>query len=399
MSQSDFYTILDACIGRIRQGESLESCLADYPEQAADLAPTLSVTADLLILLPMEAAPEAVQRGREQMMMALENQESPSRLWAWFVLGTQKLASSFKGQNGAAGLPVLRTAVLLLAVLILGGGFAITAITASADSLPGDLLYPVKRGWETTQFTFTRDEAAQQTLQTKLDERRRQEVRDVVDLKRSVVVVFHGRIASQSEETWLIDNINVQITEKTDIEKGLIAGAYVTIRAQVHEDGLLTALEIWGDGRPSLPTPETQSPAATLAPTHTPTSTLEATLQPALTPTPTHEPTSEPGVTDEPTATTTPTHEPTATQPPDEPTREPTATHRPTHEPTATQPADEPTATRIPTHEPTATYPPDEPTATHEPTSEPTTTRESDRPPTATHEPTPTPPSDGAGGD
>jgi hypothetical protein len=43
----DLATILDDCVHRMRGGESVEDCLADYPEQAAELAPMLRAASAL----------------------------------------------------------------------------------------------------------------------------------------------------------------------------------------------------------------------------------------------------------------------------------------------------------------------------------------------------------------
>ena len=117
MNQPDFATILDDCIQRMQQGESLASCLADYPEQAAELTPMLELTADLFTLPPLEATPAATQRGWDEMMAAWDEQPAPPKRRAMFTLWPlwwPKLVGSFQGRTQATGALVLRTAMAVL---------------------------------------------------------------------------------------------------------------------------------------------------------------------------------------------------------------------------------------------------------------------------------------------
>ena len=41
-----FDTILDECVDRVNRGESIEDCLAGYPEHAEELEPLLSAMFD-----------------------------------------------------------------------------------------------------------------------------------------------------------------------------------------------------------------------------------------------------------------------------------------------------------------------------------------------------------------
>jgi len=47
MMAEDFDLILDECVNRINQGDSLEACLNDYPSYAARLKPLLQSMCDI----------------------------------------------------------------------------------------------------------------------------------------------------------------------------------------------------------------------------------------------------------------------------------------------------------------------------------------------------------------
>jgi hypothetical protein len=416
MSQLDFYAILDECVARLRQGESLEACLNDYPEQAAELNPALAVSANLLELPRLEAAPEIVAQGFEAMMDAVVPQEQPSLL-AGLLVPFAELLSPLKPQKVGGLTIALRAAMLFLIMFAVS---SVSVISASADSLPGDALYPVKRSWESTRLALTLAEPSRQALESKFAEQRREEVQALLSLGRPVVVEFQGQLESTGDGLWLVEGLSLEINDDTVYSGAIIVGATVIVQAQVSPDGTLLALEIRGEKGEM---PDSVEPTKIPEPTRTPEPTREP--EPTDKPTPTDEPTRRP--THEPTETMEkePTREkkPTATREP-EPTRtplsdiKPTEEHRPTEpphdEPTATpKPKDEPTrekeTTPRPTeiHEPTATKEsPPEPTATHEPEPtatekptrepEPTATKEQPPEPTATYEPEPTSTSESA---
>ena len=71
----DLNTLLDKCIDRMNEGESLEECLASYPEQAEELRPLLQATyniRDACSPIPGATAKSAV---RQRLDAALVNSE------------------------------------------------------------------------------------------------------------------------------------------------------------------------------------------------------------------------------------------------------------------------------------------------------------------------------------
>ena len=395
MSQPDYFAILDDCLARLRQGEAPEACLADHPEKAAELGPALSLSAELFNLPSLEPAPEAVAHGFEAMMGAADVRERPSWLAGVGSLAGRLMASLGLGQTGRISF-ALRVAVLTLLVVFASAAFV---ITASAGSLPGDRLYPVKRSWENARLALTLAEPARQALESDFAQQRREEVRAVLELRRPVTVEFLGRLQSTGDEVWEVDGLSVAVREDTIISGLIVVGQEIFVRAQAQLDGVLLALEIVGEeGGP----PASDGPRGEPRPTDRPE--LGSGPPPSREPEPTREATPTPEATDRPTRRSTP---------------EPTATRKPSDEPTATRETnDAPSVAGTATHEPRPTATPHdtaanltrpsddtkatpEPTATHRPTHEPTTTTDKPTPePTAPHEPRPTEtkPSDSAGG-
>lgn len=409
MSRSDLFTILDECVSRLRRGEAPEACLADYPAHAGELAPDLALSADLLQLSLLEPPADAAASGYQQMMAAFDAQEKrpqvaglPPLLDRFLERFLDRLLSPLRRPRIGLGLPLLRTAAIAVMLVIAAGSFV---ITAAADTLPGDVLYPVKRSWENTRLALTVDESSRQTLQTELEQRRRAEVRAVLDLRKPVIVEFKGILESAAAELWLVDGLDLHLTADTRIEGAIDVGQKISVRAQVRDDGSLEALKIVGDdNQPPPAATDTQVPSAT--------QTSEPTRRVAA-PTPTSpvdEPRSEPTAVvrpgDRATATPTPTHQPTATHKPnDRPTEEPTSTHAPSLDREATRtphptntPAHDSLATSLPPPTSTPAFNAPTPTPTDRPTDavrpSPTPTSKPNREPTATHEATATRSSD-----
>ncbi len=341
MSQPDLYTVLDECLSRLSQGESPEACLADHPSHAGELALDLTLAAELIHLSPLEPSPEAVEIGYQKMMGAFDSGRNLSPLSNLSTFVGRLLSPLWQRPRGLAG-TALRVAVIGLVVLVAAGSLV---VTASAGTLPGDVLYPVKRSWENARLSLTVNDSSRQALRSEFERRRRQEVQAVLDLRRPVVVEFTGVVESLGGDVWQVNGLELHITDETQVEGAVSVGQRVAVRAQVQEDGSLTVLNITvDDTRPATRV----TPEFTLQPTQSPLPT-QTLVTPSQTPFPEE-------TRPEPTATATPTErpapEPTSTPAPSldrGPTREP--------EPTDTRSTDS-LATAVPrTETPTKTDP------------------------------------------
>lgn len=133
-----FDEILDECLNRITLGgETVESCLAHYPEEAAELEPYLRTVARLVqtcAFTPSSAAKEEGWQRLQAERRALQSHEHKriSLHVSW--------------------LPRWATALAAVILVILLGG--ISAVAASSNALPGDALYAVKRSMEQTRLAL-----------------------------------------------------------------------------------------------------------------------------------------------------------------------------------------------------------------------------------------------------
>ncbi len=327
----DFMSVLDESLARLRDGESLETCILDYPEHASQLAPLLETFVALQTLKPVPPPiPSAMLSGRQRFLAEaarLRQAESKARpglrsraeVWLsrlWQPVPQQRLAWAV----------VTAMAALLVFVLVSG-----SVVLASTDSLPGDALYPVKLIVETVQLTLTLDPEAHEQLGRELNERRRQDIQKLVDRGREAQVTFEGVIQSMRPGTWVIAGYPpLVIDSQTTIEGNVGVGARVRINAQSESNGSLRAL-----GVKVL----VLAPVPTTTPSPTPTATLSPEVSTPVLPAATDTATAVP-----PTPTVTPT--PTRLQPTRTATPTPSATESPLPTPTATAPKAEPVVPR-----------------------------------------------------
>lgn len=177
----DFETLLDECLGRVLSGESLEQCLARYPQEAAQLKPLLETALTVARVTAVKARPEFKARLRYRLEAAAS---APGR--------TEKRFSLFWLPRWAVAI-----GLLLAASLALGG-----TLVAAATSLPGEPLYPVKTATEEVQLVLTIQEAPRARLKARLAEARLEEMvalarRDIQE--EEAMLPQTARLESQSE--------------------------------------------------------------------------------------------------------------------------------------------------------------------------------------------------------
>ncbi len=294
----DFEAVLDECLNQMNEGKSITACLAQHPAMTAELEPLLRIAFQLKSLRQdQQLSPAALWTARQRVLHRATQLrsawEKPRRghVPLWLNL------SALMRKSVAA----IVLAILLLGT-ILGGG----TIAASAKSLPGDALYPVKRVTEEFRLLITFDQQAKAQLRQQFDERRREEAKAVASRQRVAEMSFRGQIEDVADDHWTIGGVPVNVSSKTIIEGGDIAvGALVQVHVRSLSDGTLLAIRVSVEPGVVIPEP-TVSPTPTLTPTPVPTYTeVPATALPA--------PVSPPTTTPSPTFTLIPTATPSAT--------------------------------------------------------------------------------------
>jgi hypothetical protein len=327
----DIESALDKCLSYLEQGDSIEDCLARYPGLAQELRPLLRVALRTQQLRGgVTPSSETLAAGRAEFLRraaALREQPESGRAGVLSRL-FDAVRSAWTGLARRRGLTTIAASVLILFGL-LGGG-----TIASANSLPGDPLYPLKRASEQVQLALTFVAETKAELRTSFEQRRLEEVQSVVEVRRVARVRFKGTITSLTEDQWTVSGVDLVVQADTTVEGVPFVGKDVHVEAITQPDGRVVARYL--RTIEPLEVPPTATPAP---PPATSTATPKATQTGPITPSPT---------------AVIPTKEPTSTQAPskDKPNR--TATLKPTATPEQTA-TEEPTPTVEPTEAVTAT--------------------------------------------
>jgi hypothetical protein len=135
--EKEFNDILDECLDRLMfKGDTVEQCLADYPQYADELKPLLEASLVTSQISSLEPDQEFKAKARNELFGVLrEAEEKRSR--SLFRFGWQ---------------PRWAGVVAVIAVLLIATG---STAAASTGSMPDDFLYPVKRATEQVQLAFT----------------------------------------------------------------------------------------------------------------------------------------------------------------------------------------------------------------------------------------------------
>ena len=216
---------LESCLQLMEKGEQLDSALARYPGLQAQLRPLLeaAVCARSARVESLPTTTLARQRARGLALAAdLRRQKirHPLRKYSWR--------------------PVM-TALSVLAILVMSSN---GLLIASAHSIPGDTLYPLKRSVESTQLHLVSDPVEKDALERTFDERRVEETRSLIADERVEEVEFNGLVSSQSESVWEVSGIKVVITPHTQIDAGIHVGDRVDVDGSTNPSGGMDATHI-----------------------------------------------------------------------------------------------------------------------------------------------------------
>jgi hypothetical protein len=169
-NRKEFDNILEECLERILTGgETIEQCLASYPEQATELEPLLQTALSARETLAIKPRPEFRDRARYQLRTALQEMEEKR----------QRRFSFFNWQ------PRWATAVIAVLILVLASG---STVAAASGSMPDEPLYPVKLVTERVQLALTPSVLGKAELHAKLADKRVTEIVKMADEGRLELV-------------------------------------------------------------------------------------------------------------------------------------------------------------------------------------------------------------------
>ncbi len=218
--------ILQDCLQAMEGGMSLDECLTRYPSLASDLRPLLesAQAARTAGLLPVPG--NAVTRGKARVLVHAARLRQDKRRPRPHLTGAWRMA-------------VASLAVLAFLVLT-GNGL----IAASANALPGDPLYAVKRTVEDARLSMASDPQAEAQIQEEITTRRVEETESLLSEQRVEDVEFEGLVSEQLPDGWRIAGIAVVVTNQTEMEGVISIGVIAEVTGQTQPNGSLLAEHI-----------------------------------------------------------------------------------------------------------------------------------------------------------
>jgi hypothetical protein len=220
------YDAFEVCRAALATGVPLESALGLYPELAGELRPALEAGQAMSALQDPAPIPMArLQRSRTRLLAK---------------------ASQLRGRRARPaflfpGLPRMAFAALAVLVSVLLGWGGLT--TASAQSIPGDNLYRLKRANEDLQLRLTAGERRTE-LEDEFAERRSSELMNLLELGRSAEVEFTGVVRAQISGGWDVDGVLVIVGSETEVQGEIAPGVTVRVEGATAADGSVLAREM-----------------------------------------------------------------------------------------------------------------------------------------------------------
>jgi hypothetical protein len=335
----DLQAALDDCLQSLLSGTDLSVCLARYPQHVSELRPLLELAVTICAVSTPAPVVAARVAGLDRALQAVaERRAFRSKPAFAFSFGQRTKFGDSTPQPRRAR-PALQMAFALVIVLavVIGGAFA-----ASAASLPGDVLYPVKLAGQQVQVTLMWDDVTRQQLEEQFSAQQRTDIQIALQARRHAAIQLQGTAEQIGGNVWVINGLRVSLEPAASVMGQPHIGDWVVMRGRLPGDGSIVATEIIvTEGQHGR------------RPQASPYATKERSAAPQSTPA-SNTPESRPD--NAPVRTRVPQLTPGAKATPE---AKPTPELKPTHEP-------KPTSQEKPTNEPKA---PTEPKSTKEPKS------------------------------
>ncbi len=321
----EFDDILAECLDALLRGrQTIAECLERYPDYAGELKPALQIA----LLTSRLKSPELPHNRADALEARLRSRIAAHPPRKMIQLPLMPVAIS-------------RMAAAIAIVLLLAFASGAGLVTASANSLPGDPLYGVKRLWEAIVLVVLSLTDQLDDYSLHLAEARLDEVKELDDDGRLNQAALADLYTATAKAIRFADTNPEQaaVTRYLDEAEDILQGVHPAAAVMPIYHDVLTLISSVRQPDGSLQTPMSDTPPSLNAPNFTPTATLTPSPTPTaaatLTPTPTNTATDTdtPSPTPTDTSTSTPRIPPTPTR---TPSPSPTMTLTPTVTPSPT---------------------------------------------------------------
>lgn len=215
---------LQECLIALDQGVRLEDVLARYPKFAKELRPILETA-------------EFVHNATRFSTDRAANDRSRTRMLAHAARLRGRKAKRLRPTLPRFALAAFTT--VFIAVLTLSG-----LVSVSAQALPGDDLYGMKRSVEAARLAITTKAGAKRELTTQYKQRRRDETLALLELGRREEVTFEGTLTAISSDGWIVDGIQTNVDLDTSIDRPIEVGMGIQVTGLISPLGWIEARSI-----------------------------------------------------------------------------------------------------------------------------------------------------------
>jgi hypothetical protein len=220
MNPKDQPDLLEECLRELQSGKPLEQILDEHSLAAETLRPVLQAAVLARAMASQQTIPLSAQtRSRAQFLAAAGQARSPR---PWMPFARMRLSTS-----------AFALVVVLLVVSVIGSGFA------SAQSIPGDTLYPVKIAVEQARLNIPQNPATRISLEEQFDKERADETQELLRLGRAEDMTFAGYLAREQDEPWEVAGLHLVLTPAQEQLANAYDGMYVEVQGKSNTQGVV----------------------------------------------------------------------------------------------------------------------------------------------------------------
>jgi hypothetical protein len=213
---------LEACLQSLSRGASVESAVSAFPDLADELRSLLQAAQAASSLASSGVSRHALVRSRIRLLQRAAAIAPARRRSLWPALARPALAG-----------------LVAAAALFLGG-----AGLAAAQSLPGDSLYPAKLVVEDLMLRLASSPETLLQLEESNTERRVDEVRRLLALRRVAPVSFAGEVQQVSSDGLIVSEIDVRLAPEVRLVSDVRVGSSVEVLGNTEVTGAVMAHDV-----------------------------------------------------------------------------------------------------------------------------------------------------------
>jgi hypothetical protein len=231
--------LFEKCIELLEAGVPIDECFKQYPQLTTETKSMLKDAKNLLQLSDVEVAGELMEQNRARIMQKARLLHSqPIRRNSGITKVKGLIHQLFSALPALT--PLTRKLVLIIGItgfLIL---FSSGLVIASAKSLPGDSLYPVKRVVEDISIHIVPNHVTRIEYEDNYSHQRVVEVQRLLELNRVQNVAFEGILEAMDGNSWMVSGIRVNISSGAQIINGLPDDQSIEIGSVIEVEGKTT---------------------------------------------------------------------------------------------------------------------------------------------------------------